>query len=58
MRTLTKSNVAAAAPKPGDEDQGADAPISLGELSDYIGFYLRITQALSFQAEPSAGAPA
>jgi DNA-binding MarR family transcriptional regulator len=41
-------------PAPPTKPDGADAAphsrISLGELSNYIGFYLRITQALSFQA--------
>jgi DNA-binding MarR family transcriptional regulator len=41
-------------PAPSTNPAGADATphsrISLGELSNYIGFYLRITQALSFQA--------
>jgi len=33
-----------------EADAPADTKISLGELSDYIGFYLRVTQALAFQA--------
>jgi DNA-binding MarR family transcriptional regulator len=34
----------------GETEAAVDTNISLGELSDYIGFYLRVTQALSFQA--------
>jgi DNA-binding MarR family transcriptional regulator len=36
--------------KPDEADVAVGSDISLGELRDYIGFYLRIAQALSFQA--------
>jgi DNA-binding MarR family transcriptional regulator len=44
------ANLAAVATQPDGADAAVDSTISLGELSNYIGFYLRITQALSFQA--------
>ena len=36
--------------KSGETNVSADAGISFGALSNYIGFYLRITQSLAFQA--------
>jgi len=43
-------NTPAASAGPADGEIPVDTTIALGELSNYIGFYLRITQALSFQA--------
>jgi DNA-binding MarR family transcriptional regulator len=45
-----KANLPGVASKPDEEDPVVGSNVSLGELSGYIGFYLRITQALSFQA--------
>lgn len=48
--TASNGNRGASERKPNGTDAAVDPTISLGELSTYIGFYLRITQSLSFQA--------
>ncbi|HWA68371.1 MAG TPA: MarR family transcriptional regulator [Rhizomicrobium sp.] len=45
-----KTSPAARSKKSGKASVSADAMISFGTLSNYIGFYLRITQSLAFQA--------
>jgi DNA-binding MarR family transcriptional regulator len=45
-----KANPPGSSSRPDEKDVAIDSHVSLGELRDYIGFYLRITQALSFQA--------
>jgi len=45
-----KTSPSARSTKSGETSVSPDAGISFGALSNYIGFYLRITQSLAFQA--------